>query len=313
MSNMLCPLRRMALMLMAYATHVSAITPLPPVATSSLNAAETDVQTRVRTLIAKTKTDLIYVKGGKFQMGDFGQVRSKEKLPYSGQAASLPLHAVELDGFSLGRYKVTYEDFDVFTDATGKDRVAQEGSTSEDLHRVPNVPVGVSWSQARAYCLWLGEQTGLRFDLPTEAQYEYAARNRGRFVLWPTDNGKFEEGKNIASYEQRESLMAGAQLPFNPQVYPIGRFAANPLGFYDMGANGWDWLLDWYAEDYYAHSPHKNPQGPADGAEKAQRGVDGGAAYTALTMYRHKHPPDGSLNVSNGFRCAVNSRFAVNH
>ncbi len=290
--------------------HAGAETKAAPPASEAIPS---DVQARVAELIKKTKVDLIFVRGGKFKMGDFGPVHSKEKLPYSGQAAALPLHDVELDGFSLGRYKVTYEDFDVFTDATGKARIAIQGSTSEDLHRVPHVPVGVNWHQARDYCLWLAQRTTLPFDLPTEAQYEYASRNQGKYLLWPTSNGKFEEGRNVASYEQREAWMANAQLPFNPKVYPIGRFAPNALGFFDMGANGWDWLKDWFEENYYGHAPRKNPQGPANGTEKVQRGVDGGAAYTALTMYRHKHAADSEVNVSNGFRCAVNAPKAIQH
>lgn len=300
------PLMASVLAFVANAQASEAVASEQAPAASEVDVA--DVQARVAALIAKTKANLIFVKGGKFKMGDFGPVHSKEKLPYTGQPSAMPLHDVELDSFSMGRYKVTYEDFDVFTDATGRDRIATKDIFERGFRAVPLVPAGVSWFQADDYCKWLRQRTGQPFDLPTEAQYEYAARSRGRFILWPTDNGQYDEGRNVASNAQAKQMMTVPNFHPTALVYPIGRFAPSSMGFYDMGANGWDWLKDWFNEDYYLHSPRKNPQGPASGAEKSQRGVDGGAAYTALTMYRHKHAPEGEVNVSSGFRCVVNSQ-----
>src|SRR5882724_3363706 len=188
---------------------VSALAQEPPAAaasTADAASAPADVQARIQALVHKTKHDMVFVKGGVFKMGDFGTIHSPEKLPYTGQSESMPLHEVELDSFSIGRFKVTYEDFDVFTDATGLPRIATALFDAE--YRVtPNVPAGVNWPEAKAYCQWLGTQTKLAFDLPSEAQWEYAARNRGKFVIWATNNGRFKEGKSAASYEQYEALM----------------------------------------------------------------------------------------------------------
>ncbi|HZE91921.1 MAG TPA: SUMF1/EgtB/PvdO family nonheme iron enzyme, partial [Rhizobacter sp.] len=125
------------------------------------------------------------------------------------------------------------------------------------------------------------------------------------------------EGKNVASYEQYKTLMPSFSLG-KPFTHPVGKFPPSPLGLYDMGFNGWDWMDDWFDPDYYAHSPRKSPRGPATGTAKVQRGIDGGAADTAITMYRQKSTPiyqpfighDGivksNLNTKAGFRCAAN-------
>ncbi|MEI2514549.1 formylglycine-generating enzyme family protein, partial [Acinetobacter soli] len=72
--------------------------------------------------------------------------------------------------------------------------------------RVPNAPAGVSWQQAHDYCQWLDQQVGIPMTLPTEAQWEYAARNRGQYVIYPTDNGEYEPGQNVWSDEQRDQV-----------------------------------------------------------------------------------------------------------
>ena len=275
----------------------------------------------VQALIAKTKRDLIFVQGGVFQMGDFGRIHSEEKLFYTGQVASKPLHTVELDSYSLGRYKVTYEDFDVYTDANKLPRIGTAKFDAQ-YRATPNVPAGVNWPEAKAYCQWLGKVTGMPFDLPSEAQWEYAARNRGQFVLWATNNGLFEAGKNVGSYDQRHEWMPSV---FDiALVHPVGKFPPSPLGLYDMGTNGFDWLDDWFDEDYYEKSPQRNPRGPDNGTQKSQRGIDGDARDTALTMYREK----GDMNApssydtdrkvlhsdrwpNNGFRCAVNTTTVI--
>lgn len=273
-----------------------------------------DIAERTQALLRKSIGDLVFVRGGAFKMGDFGQVHSADRLPYTGQPEALPLHEVELDGFSIGRYKVTYEDFDVYSDAKGLPHIAT--AKFDARYRLqPGVPAGVNWPEAKAYCRWLGEMTRLPFDLPTEAQWEYAARDRGQFVIWATSNGRFDARVNVASYEQYEELMPSVP---SPSVHPIGRFPPSPLGLYDMGLNGFEWMDDWFAPDYYSHSPKKNPGGPATGSEKVQRGVDAGAEETAMTMYREKRIPvarpfvgqDGQVkserDVRSGFRCVVN-------
>ncbi|WP_328515632.1 formylglycine-generating enzyme family protein [Ralstonia solanacearum] len=279
-----------------------------------------DASHEVQVLIQKTKSNLVFVKGGTFKMGDFGPQTTPDKMPYTpGRAFATPLHTVELDSFSMSKYKVTYQDFDVYTDATGKPRIAQ-AQLDMKYRKVPNVPAGVNWQEAKDYCAWLAQTTGLPFSLPSEAQWEYAARSRGKYVAWGTDNGKWDEGRNVASYEQNKALMPGV---LSPAVYPIGKFPPNPLGLYDMAGNGQDWVGDWFAEDYYEHSPRKNPQGPTTGTEKVLRGQEDDYA-SSVTMYRHKHAPEetpfksqytgevmSERSPRTGFRCVVNSATKV--
>ncbi|WP_049191966.1 formylglycine-generating enzyme family protein, partial [Serratia marcescens] len=115
-------------------------------------------------------------------------------------------------------------------------------------------------------------ESGKKIDLPTEAQWEYAARSRGQYLPFATDNGELEKGKNIPDEEQLDEYTDGLGIP----IYPIGKYPPNPLGLYDMGLSGSEWVNDWYASDYYSHSPVKDPKGPSNGTKKVLRGYVGG-------------------------------------
>nr|WP_228127772.1 SUMF1/EgtB/PvdO family nonheme iron enzyme [Acinetobacter sp. CIP-A165] len=291
-----------------------------PTTKANLSAEQ---QKQLQQLLEKTKKNLILVKGGTFMMGDFGPEHSIDKLPYAGGDSS-PLHKVTLDDFHLSATKATYADFDVYTDVTGQKKVGvfDEFSVSR---RVPIAAAGINWQQARNYCQWLGQQLNLNMDLPTEAQWEYAARNRGQYVLYATDNGKIDIGRNIWSFEQRKALVKKYKADIN--VPELQQFPPSPLGFYDMLTDNYEWMLDWYDPEYYSKSPEKNPQGPATGTLKVVRSSapdDGQNMYmggNGLTMQRHAiHPVEDperakselvkkynlDLNRHNSVRCAAN-------
>ncbi|MDF3832292.1 formylglycine-generating enzyme family protein, partial [Cupriavidus basilensis] len=139
--------------------------------------AEGDIGDRVSKLRRKVLKDLVYVEGGSFMMGDFGPWWSPEKLYYTSRLDNKPPYQVTLTGYSLSRYKTTYAEFDVYADATGQTRAGMEVRPGYEAlqgnNRHPLVPAGVYWQRAKDYCLWLGKQTGVAFDLPTEAQWEY--------------------------------------------------------------------------------------------------------------------------------------------
>jgi formylglycine-generating enzyme required for sulfatase activity len=220
-------------------------------------------------------------------------------------------------------YKVTYEDFDVFTDATANERVDMDQISIKN--RAPKRPAGVSWYGAKEYCRWLAKMVGLPFDLPTEAQWEYAARSGGRRLLFATDNGKIERGRNFP-----EEWKHGEKKPPIPDV---GSFPPNPAGLYGMSEDTREWVDDWFDEKYYARSPEKNPKGPDEGTMKAMRGsVEGRAEIAALVFMRTKDLPrplhstfPNELNnevrvpfpgysgyKSDNFRCAVNTELKQN-
>jgi formylglycine-generating enzyme required for sulfatase activity len=238
-----------------------------------------DLDTRIKALVVKVKNSLRTLKGGTFEMGDWGTESGQH---YDIDTWSRPLHKVTLDGFSMMAYKVTYDDFDIFTDATGNERISMGEDDIEG--REPKRPAGVSWYGAHAYCEWLGRLTKLPFDLPTEAQWEYAARSGGKKFLFATDNGKLERPRNFPKeWEHGEK---------EPPVPDVGKFPANPAGLFGMSENTHEWVRDWFDADYYKNSPKKNPLGPDTGTEKVQRGSVGGKAeISAMVFMRASKPP----------------------
>jgi len=215
---------------------------------------------QIARLVAQTKKHMIKLPAGTFDMGDWEPEVNPEGLPFDGYPQSKPLHKVKLKGFSMSKYPVTYGEFDVFSAALRLPRVNQRKSMQK--YRTPAHPALVSWHGAKEYCQWIGKQAGLTMDLPTEAQWEYAARSGGKRNLFPTDNGKEEQGGNFPSYDQEKEDGGHIQ---------VGKFPPNPAGFHDFGING-EWVNDWYAVDYYANSPLSNPKGPASGEARVVRG-----------------------------------------
>ncbi len=217
----------------------------------------------VKELLNRNLQRMIFVKGGSYMMGDPRQpfvdaLGDKAWDLYFSADDNVPVHKVTLDSYYMGAYEVTYADYDVYTEATGQEKVLKKYLTRSGNVRAPRNPVGIGWEGARDYCRWLGKQTALPFELPTEAQWEYAARNRGQIVVFATDNGTIDRGRN-----------------YPPSLYhpmEVGHFPPSPMGFYDLSGNADEWVQDWYAEDYYQHSPVHNPQGPETGTVKVVRG-----------------------------------------
>jgi len=245
------------------------------------------LEDRVARLKKKALEDLIFVKGGQFLMGDWGG--------YFGGADGFPAHTVNVSGFYISRYQVTYAEFDTYTDATKTPRTA-ESRYADRRSRHPRVPAGATWQRARDYCQWVGQVTGLPFDLPTEAQWEYAARSRGLFVLFPTDDGTIQRGRNVPGGKiHRERMRVVSEEDYHrSNLYPIGMFPPNPIGLYDLSHNGHEWMLDWYDAEYYKHSPTDDPKGPETGEKKTVRsGVNHeDLGYQGLTASRYADTPD---------------------
>lgn len=291
---------------------------------SSPPAAGGVSDTSLNAFLTKAKHDLKFVEGGSFQMGDFGPLHSPEKLPYSSAIDNKPLHKVTLDSFSMSAEKITYEDHDVYAAATGTSQVGMDKFTLKRRH--PKVAASLIWQQARDYFQWLGKQLNLPMDLPSEAQWEYAARNRGQFWLVATDNGQMELGRNAFSFDARVEYAEKHGLTELQPSLPLRHFPPNPLGLYDMFSEGQEWMLDWYAPDYYAHSPDKNPRGPTAGTERVLRSSQGSSGDNlimgdGLSIMRSKRLPDQSKDPEFHFpnpgygttgRCVVNQTAPVN-
>jgi len=304
-------------------------------------AQSPQTQARVQALVAKSLKQLSFVKGGGFWLGDFGvlmddhakkndlapgpEATPGDNLPFTYHEDNKPPKWVELDGFSIQQYKVTYGDFDVYVAANALPVHPPKGD-HDAFHRIglrartaDDVPVGVSWHQAKAYCQWLGQVTGLPFNLPTEAQWEFAASNRTNSYHhpFPTDTGLIDEGRTHPTHAQQKKLTG-----WRGALYPVGRFAPSPLGLHDLVGDGFEWMDDWYAADAYQHGPSRNPRGTATGTQKVLRGKptneDFASAFPHLTRY-HKDPAIIRTRSDNepfpfireSFRCVVNNPTPV--
>ncbi|SPY77908.1 formylglycine-generating enzyme family protein [Providencia rustigianii] len=177
--------------------------------------------------------NMVSIPGGRFQMGDFG-VLVEEKLPYSSDPSTRPLHWVSLPAFKMGKYRVTWGEFNHWLGVQEREPLAlyTKRKKSEIIHwdeLGDDYPAQVSWQDAKAYCQWLGAADGKQTDLPTEAQWEYAARSGGQLLIYGNSD-------NQMHYEQDPARN------FTDWLSPVGRFAPNPIGLYDMMGNGLDWI-----------------------------------------------------------------------
>ena len=246
-------------------------------------------------------TEFIFVKGGCFQMGDaFGDGYDWER----------PAHEVCVNDFYMGKYPVTVGEFRKFTDETGYRTDAEKGgckilnggrfeNDGSRNWRSPGFPqddrypaVCISWNDASAFAGWLSKKTGKRYRLASEAEWEYAARSGGEREKWAG-----------TSSEERLPKFAWYNANSGYKPHAVGEKSPNALGLYDMSGNVWEWVQDWFGENYYKVSPAKNPGGPSGGKERVLRGgswFNGPGA--ARVFERLKNTPDDRFT-SYGFRC----------
>jgi formylglycine-generating enzyme required for sulfatase activity len=150
--------------------------------------------------------------------------------------------------------------------------------------------IHVSWNDAVAYSEWLSRETGLTWRLPTEAEWEFAARG----------------GQN-QRFAGSDSLDAVGWYSANSgsSTQAVGQKAANGYGLHDMNGNVWEWCSDWFGSDYYESSPQDNPKGPPSGSGRVLRGGSWGhQARYCRTTHRHNRRPD-ARNYYNGFRLVL--------
>jgi formylglycine-generating enzyme required for sulfatase activity len=155
----------------------------------------------------------------------------------------------------------------------------------------------VRWEDADAFCKWLAQASGRPIRLPTEAEWEKAARGGLERARYPWGNELDPRGAN---YLTDASLKMSS-----PGTTPTRQFAPNGYGLYDVIGNVWEWVSDWYAPDMYRSGGDRNPTGPAEGRMRILRG--GGWPVSDIRMltctHRHEVPPD-TYSYSIGFRIA---------
>ena len=175
----------------------------------------------------------------------------------TGQDNEKPVHRVWVDAFHLAACQVTNKDYSEFRKATGAS--APPFWTDPNFNHPQQPVVAASWFEAVRYCEWLNAATSRRFRLPTEAEWERAARGGLDGKLFPWGDGP---PQSRPDYTQR--WRSGPQ--------PVGESAPNEFGLYDICENVHEWCSDWFAPDYYAVSPVRNPGGPETGTRRASRG-----------------------------------------
>jgi formylglycine-generating enzyme len=175
----------------------------------------------------------------------------------TGQDVERPVHRVWVDSFALGENQVTVAEYAHFLAAMHRSPTP----TWNDPHfNHPAQPVtAISWFDGMAYCQWLSALSGLQYRLPTEAEWERAARGGVEGKLFPWGD---EPPQSRARY--CELWTDGPE--------PVRHSEPNAYGFYEMCENVHEWCQDWFQADYYACSPDRNPQGPATGERKSSRG-----------------------------------------
>jgi formylglycine-generating enzyme len=211
----------------------------------------------------------------------------------AGQDCERPIHGVWIDSFVLAATQVTNAEYDLFLRATAS-RPTPFRNHPNFGH--PQQPVaGVSWFDAIRYCQWLSLQTGRPYRLPSEAEWERAARGG-------LDQKQFSWGdeppQSLPHYSTR----------WQNGPEPVARYAPNALGLYDIGDNVHEWCSDWYDPNYYAVSPERNPRGPEQSVMKPPRKSSRGGSWrhhikVARCSARSSIPPDFAY-ADYGFRVA---------
>ena len=253
------------------------------VITVDVSDGELNTQDLITITVVLPDTPIVLIPAGEFEMGDhFNESGVDER----------PVHTVYLDAFYMDIYEVTNAQYQKFMDATGH---GAPNLWYDSRFNKPEQPVvGASWHDAVAYAEWAGKR------LPTEAQWEKAARGGlvGKRYPWG-DEAPDTDGVYRASYYIGDSGAADGY----EYTAPVGSFAPNSYGLYDMAGNVWEWCADWYSKSYYANSPSNNPLGPDSGAWRVLRGGSWVPHPGLLRVaYRGAHdPPDLYDHV--GFRC----------
>ena len=285
-----------------------------------------------RSTNAGSTEGMIYLPGGEFLMG----TDDREGFPADGEG---PVREVTLKPFYIDPYTVSIAQFATFVEATGYVTEAErfgwsfvfyqmllesyvptravvgaewwrrvegatwrqpEGPESSIARRLNHPVTHVSWSDAVAYATWAGKR------LPTEAEWEYAARGGLEQKRFPWGDSLRPGGEHRCNIWQGNFPAKNTREDGYPGTCPVDAFQPNGFGLYNTSGNVWEWCSDWWSATFHRTGPRDNPQGPPSSHEKVQRG----GSYLCHASYcnryrvaaRTKSTPDSSTGHA-GFRC----------
>ena len=226
---------------------------------------------------AKDGSEMTLIPAGSFEMGNH----------LDNMASERPVHSVELDAFYMDIHEVTVGQFKQFVEESGY-RYDRWNSVAKYSPTDEHPMVLVSWNDATAYCEWAGKR------LPTEAEWEYAARGGLIGKRYPLGDELTHDDANYSGTGGRDKWQ---------YCSPVGSFATNGYGLYDMVGNVYEWCSDWY--DYYSNSPTKNPQGPSLGSFRVLRGGSWNYDTNSLRVANRSLGNPTLTNNNIGFRCVL--------
>ncbi len=253
------------------------------------------------------RPQMVTIPAGKFKMGD---------LSGDGQSDERPVHTVRFaKAFEMSKYEVTFDQYDLFAAAAGHDKPGDQGWGRSD-----RPVINVSWEDAVAYAQWLSERSGLNYRLPSEAEWEYAARATTKTSRYWSENAEGEKDAactyanvfDAKNESQLKQLYTITWESFNcadefPVTAPRGKFVANKWQLHDMLGNVWEWNQDCYTDNYEDVPRDGSPWEHADDSECSRRVLRGGSwdyePQNVRSAYRFRLTPDfRSIHV--GFRLA---------
>jgi len=266
--------------------------------------------------------EMVYVQGGTFTMGctpdgdsDCG---NNEK----------PRHSVTLSDFYMGKTEITNAQYCAFLNEKGnqteggaewinlsgswegeKCRISKSGSSFYVQSGYDNYPViYVSWYGAKAFCDWVSSKTGKTYRLPTEAQWEYAARSKGKDYkyAWGNGNPTKSKGGNIGDETAKSKFSSWTVWSGYTDGYvytaPVNSFGVNDIGLADMTGNVWEWCSDWYDGEYYKKSPSNNPENKTSASHRVLRGGSWDDTPQDVRCSSRNSLSPGNRDCSIGFR-----------
>lgn len=264
-----------------------------------LSAEDTVVEATTPIKLAvnpRDNAELVWIPSGPFRMGvsaeEIEQMLAEradyKRVMFEDES---PQHEVTLDGYWIYRTEVTVAQYKQFCTAT-KRPMPEQPAWSGDAYPVTNV----NWMDAFDYAKWANAA------LPTEAQWEKAARgDDARRFPW----GNKWEVSRCNNYSNNDPLSKGKD---GKHASPVASFPSgdSPYGVHDMAGNVWEWCVDWYAVDYYAHAAATNPTGAETGEYRVMRGGSwGSSSKTCRVTARLAQIPTDTMHDDGGFRCVI--------